>query len=51
MIATVSASSEQYNHTINTLKYANEAKEIKTNVAQNVVIARANVITGDYQRD
>jgi len=49
MIATVSASSEQYNHTINTLKYANRAKEIKTNVAQNVVIARERHHIGDYQ--
>ena len=49
MIATVSASSEQYNHTINTLKYANRAKEIKTNVAQNVVITRERHHIGDYQ--
>ena len=49
MIATVSASSEQYNHTINTLKYANRAKEIKTNVAQNVVIARERHHIGNYQ--
>lgn len=49
MIATVNASSEQYNHTINTLKYANRAKEIKTNVAQNVVIARERHHIGDYQ--
>jgi len=49
MIATVSASSQQYNHTINTLKYANRAKEIKTNVAQNVVIARERHHIGDYQ--
>lgn len=49
MIATVSASSEQYNHTINTLKYANRAKEIKTSVAQNVVIARERHHIGNYQ--
>jgi len=49
MIATVSASSHQYNHTINTLKYANRAKEIKTNVAQNVVISRERHHIGDYQ--
>ena len=32
MIATVSFADHQYHHTINTLKYANRAKEIKTHV-------------------
>lgn len=36
MIATVSASADQYLNTINTLKYADRAKEIKTNVKTNV---------------
>ena len=35
MIATVSPSPSQYYHTINTLKYANRAKEIKTHVRRN----------------
>ena len=35
MIATVAASSVQYHHTVNTLKYADRAKEIKTHVRQN----------------
>jgi hypothetical protein len=34
MIATVSGSSDQYHHSINTLKYADRAKEIKTHVVQ-----------------
>ena len=32
MVANVSCGNDQYNHTINTLKYADRAKEIKTNV-------------------
>ena len=32
MIATISPSHKQYQHTVNTLKYANRAKEIKTRV-------------------
>ena len=35
MIATVASSSIQYHHTVNTLKYADRAKEIKTHVRQN----------------
>lgn len=35
MIATVSPSASQYHHTLNTLKYANRAKEIKTHVRRN----------------
>ena len=35
MIATVSPSPSQYHHTVNTLKYANRAKEIKTHVRMN----------------
>lgn len=34
MVATVSGSSDQYHHSINTLKYADRAKEIKTHVVQ-----------------
>ena len=37
MVANVSCGNDQYNHTINTLKYADRAKEIKTNVRTNVV--------------
>ena len=36
MVANVSCGNDQYNHTINTLKYADRAKEIKTNVQTNV---------------
>ena len=35
MIATISSSPSQYHHTMNTLKYANRAKEIKTHVRRN----------------
>lgn len=35
MIATISSSPLQYHHTVNTLKYANRAKEIKTHVRRN----------------
>lgn len=35
MIATISPSSQQYHHTVNTLKYADRAKEIKTHVRRN----------------
>lgn len=32
MVATISPADDQYHHTINTLKYADRAKEIKTQV-------------------
>lgn len=32
MVATVSPADSQYHHTVNTLKYANRAKEIKTHI-------------------
>ena len=35
MIAMVAMGSTQYHHTINTLKYADRAKEIKTHVRRN----------------
>lgn len=35
MIATVAMSASQYHHTLNTLKYADRAKEIKTHVRRN----------------
>lgn len=37
MVATVSFADHQYHHTINTLKYADRAKEIKTHVQVLVV--------------
>ncbi|KXZ53067.1 hypothetical protein GPECTOR_8g60 [Gonium pectorale] len=46
MVATVSGSSDQYHHSINTLKYADRAKEIKTHV--NVGTVESHV--ADYQR-
>jgi len=36
MIANVACCNEQYSHTINTLKYADRAKEIKTHVSTNI---------------
>jgi kinesin family protein 18/19 len=48
MIATVSASSEQYAHSIGTLKYADRAKEIKTHIVQNVGSVESHI--ADYQR-
>ena len=35
MIATVALGASQYHHTVNTLKYADRAKEIKTHVRRN----------------
>lgn len=32
MIATISPADSQYHHTVNTLKYAHRAKEIKTHI-------------------
>ena len=48
MIATISCSADQYNHSINTLKYADRAKEIKTHVSKNVGTVESHV--SDYQR-
>ncbi|DBA89218.1 TPA: hypothetical protein ACH3X1_016364 [Trebouxia sp. C0004] len=43
MIATVASSSVQYHHTVNTLKYADRAKEIKTHVRQNAGTVQEHV--------
>eukprot|EP01023_Acetabularia_acetabulum_P049398 TRINITY_DN5272_c0_g3_i1.p1 TRINITY_DN5272_c0_g3~~TRINITY_DN5272_c0_g3_i1.p1 ORF type:complete len:807 (-),score=147.37 TRINITY_DN5272_c0_g3_i1:260-2680(-) len=48
MIATVAAASDQYHHSINTLKYADRAKEIKTHVIQNVNSVESHI--SDYQK-
>ncbi|KAL6746359.1 P-loop containing nucleoside triphosphate hydrolase protein [Haematococcus lacustris] len=48
MIATISAASDQYHHSISTLKYADRAKEIKTMVIQNVGTVESHI--ADYQR-
>ena len=48
MVANVSCGNDQYNHTINTLKYADRAKEIKTNVRTNVLHVATH--PGDAQR-
>lgn len=32
MVATISPADSQYHHTVNTLKYADRAKEIKTHI-------------------
>ncbi|KAG9439877.1 hypothetical protein H6P81_020042 [Aristolochia fimbriata] len=36
MVATISPAVDQYHHTINTLKYADRAKEIKTHIQKNI---------------
>jgi kinesin family protein 18/19 len=48
MIATVAAASDQYNHSINTLKYADRAKEIRTHIVQNVGSVESHI--SDYRR-
>ncbi|KAL2642170.1 hypothetical protein R1flu_009757 [Riccia fluitans] len=48
MVATVSSGDDQYQQTINTLKYADRAKEIKTHIQTNVGTVDAHV--ADYQR-
>ena len=48
MIACVSSASGQYAHTVNTLKYANRAKEIKTHVRRNEMSVQAHI--AEYQR-
>ena len=48
MVATVAAASDQYHHSINTLKYADRAKEIKTHIVQNVGSVESHI--SDYRR-
>lgn len=48
MVATISPSHRQYHHTINTLKYADRAKEIRTHIQKN--FARVDTHVSDYQR-
>ncbi|XAR51435.1 Plus-end-directed kinesin ATPase [Bertholletia excelsa] len=48
MIATISPADNQYHHTVNTLKYADRAKEIKTHIQKNIGIIDTHV--SDYQR-
>mmetsp|Transcript_68250 Transcript_68250/g.215896 ORF Transcript_68250/g.215896 Transcript_68250/m.215896 type:complete len:454 (-) Transcript_68250:46-1407(-) len=48
MIATVSSADSQYSHTVNTLKYADRAKEIKTHVRRNAGTVQEHV--AEYQR-
>lgn len=48
MVATISPSRHQYHHTINTLKYADRAKEIRTHVQKNFTTVDTHV--SDYQR-
>ncbi|GFP78853.1 kinesin-like protein kif19 [Phtheirospermum japonicum] len=48
MIATISPADNQYHHTINTLKYADRAKEIKTHIQKNIGTVNAHV--SDYQK-
>ncbi|XP_031095873.1 kinesin-like protein KIN-8B isoform X1 [Ipomoea triloba] len=48
MIATISPADSQYHHTVNTLKYAHRAKEIKTHIQKNVGTINSHV--SDYQR-
>lgn len=48
MVATVSPADSQYHHTLNTLKYADRAKEIKTHIQKNIGTVDTHV--SDYQR-
>ncbi|XP_031481024.1 kinesin-like protein KIN-8B [Nymphaea colorata] len=48
MVATISPADDQYHHTVNTLKYADRAKEIKTHIQKNVGTIDTHV--SDYQR-
>ncbi|MCL7036976.1 hypothetical protein MKW94_019381 [Papaver nudicaule] len=48
MVATVSPANSQYHHTVNTLKYADRAKEIKTHIQKNIGTVDTHV--SDYQR-
>lgn len=48
MIANVSSSTQQYEHIVNTLKYADRAKGMKTHVTQNTDDVRLHVT--EYQR-
>ncbi|CAK9150596.1 unnamed protein product [Ilex paraguariensis] len=48
MIATISPANSQYHHTVNTLKYADRAKEIKTHIQKN--IGTIDIHMSDYQR-
>ena len=43
MIATISSGLSQYHHTVNTLKYADRAKEIKTHVRRNTASVAVHV--------
>ncbi|WCJ32055.1 P-loop containing nucleoside triphosphate hydrolases superfamily protein [Euphorbia peplus] len=48
MVATISPADSQYHHTVNTLKYADRAKEIKTHIQKNIGTVDTHV--SDYQR-
>ncbi|GER49443.1 chromosome-associated kinesin KIF4A [Striga asiatica] len=48
MVATISPADNQYHHTVNTLKYADRAKEIKTHIQKN--IGTVNAPVSDYQK-
>ncbi|EEF33489.1 Chromosome-associated kinesin KIF4A, putative [Ricinus communis] len=48
MVATISPANNQYHHTINTLKYADRAKEIKTHIQENIGTIDTHV--SDYQK-
>ncbi|KAK4760920.1 hypothetical protein SAY87_005813 [Trapa incisa] len=48
MVAAISPADGQYHHTVNTLKYANRAKEIKTHIQKNIGTIDTHV--SDYQR-
>lgn len=38
MVATISPADSQYHHTVNTLKYADRAKEIKTHIQVTTIV-------------
>ncbi|KAL8034360.1 hypothetical protein ABFX02_12G023400 [Erythranthe guttata] len=52
MIATISPADNQYHHTVNTLKYADRAKEIKTHIqyVSQKNIGTINAHVSDYQK-
>lgn len=49
MVATVSPVDSQYHHTVNTLKYADRAKEIKTHIQVRVSNNHLHTFNLDHQ--
>lgn len=49
MIANISPSSQNYEDTLNTLKYANRTKDLKTKIKKNIVPAQSNQLLIEQQ--